>query len=140
MEEFLLYTIGKIYYLIDFGILPTAAIHFRYKQKNKTMINDKAKYKQFEHNDLLWLHESENLNHNETYTPFYGDVTELNTERTIIDLVGKETLSNIVSELMDLLETSVAIYEKNGDYAFGMFSSGWCQLMDNDLKVKGDYN
>jgi hypothetical protein len=24
--------IGKIYYLIDFGILPTVAIHFRYTQ------------------------------------------------------------------------------------------------------------
>lgn len=64
------------------------------------------------------------------YTPFYGDVTELNTERTILDTVGKEYLEILTSELMDLLDTSVAIYEKNGDYTYGVFNSGWCQLLD----------
>src|SRR6056297_1074797 len=61
----------------------------------------------------------------------YGDVTKLNTDRSILDTVGKETLKKIAKDTIDLLETSVAIYEKNGDYAFGMFSSGWCRLMDD---------
>ena len=47
-----------------------------------------------------------------------------------MDSVGTETLREIGKNAINLLETSVAIYEANGDYAFGMFSSGWCRLMD----------
>ena len=65
-----------------------------------------------------------------SYEPPYGDVTALNTCRVILDSVGKETLKEIAEDTIDLLETSVAIYEANGDYAFGMFSSGWCRFMD----------
>ncbi|MDZ7698915.1 MAG: PAS domain S-box protein [Deltaproteobacteria bacterium] len=65
-----------------------------------------------------------------SYEPPYGDVTALNTCRVILDSVGKETLKEIAEDTIDLLGTSVAVYEANGDYAFGMFSSGWCQLMD----------
>ncbi|WP_051958019.1 PAS domain-containing hybrid sensor histidine kinase/response regulator [Desulfobacter vibrioformis] len=67
---------------------------------------------------------------NEFYEPYYGDVTELNTCRLILDSVGKETLQKIAEDAINLLETSVAVYESNGDYAFGMFSSRWCRLMD----------
>lgn len=77
-----------------------------------------------------WLHEKENVQETALYIPFYGDVTELNIERTILDNVGKETLKSLTSELMDLLDTSVAIYERNGDYAYGVFNSGWCQILD----------
>ncbi len=66
----------------------------------------------------------------EGYQPPYGDVTALNTCRVIMDSVSKETLKRIAEDAIDLLETSVAIYERNGDYAFGMFSSGWCRLFD----------
>ncbi len=65
------------------------------------------------------------------YFPPYGDVTALNTRRVILDYVGKETLSQIAEDTIDLLDTSVAIYEENGDYAFGMFSSGWCRMFDS---------
>ncbi|MBU1535531.1 PAS domain-containing protein, partial [Myxococcota bacterium] len=64
------------------------------------------------------------------YAPPYGDVTELNTCGEILGSLGPETLSAIASQSIELLESSVAVYESNGDYAFGMFTSGWCQFMD----------
>jgi PAS domain S-box-containing protein len=82
--------------------------------------------------NLQWLVDEESSEKKEdhnTYSPFYGDVTDLNTDRTILDLVGKETMEVLCTDTMYLLDTSVSVYEKNGDYAFGMFVSGWCQLM-----------
>ena len=38
-----------------------------------------------ENKEMQWLHEK--IQQIEPYFPFYGDVTEFNTERTILDLV-----------------------------------------------------
>jgi PAS domain S-box-containing protein len=63
------------------------------------------------------------------HTP-YGDLTELNTTRLILDTVGKETLRLIAEDALTLINSSLAIYEADGDYALQMFSSSWCRMLD----------
>ncbi|NLV24326.1 MAG: GAF domain-containing protein [Deltaproteobacteria bacterium] len=62
--------------------------------------------------------------------PFYGDLTAHNEKGVILNRVGHRMLTDIVSDFLDLLETSAAIHEKNGDYALGMFTSEWCHFLD----------
>ncbi|MFO8022557.1 MAG: PAS domain S-box protein, partial [Perlabentimonas sp.] len=64
----------------------------------------------------------------------YGNLTLLNKGGLIKSSIDQSILHGIVNEYMILLETSSAIYEKNGDYAYGIFSSGWCQLMDQSSR------
>lgn len=67
---------------------------------------------------------------NEIQVPAYGDLTELNKNGLILTSVGRDVLTEIVNDYLSLLETSTAIYERDGNYALGIFSSGWCRFLD----------
>ncbi len=66
----------------------------------------------------------------ERWAPAYGDLTALNSSRLILDSLGSSLLSDIVGNFVDLLDTSCAVSEKNGDYALRVLSSDWCRFLD----------
>jgi Trm5-related predicted tRNA methylase len=47
--------------------------------------------------------------------PDYGDLTNFNTNGLILKNIDKDVLKDIVQDYLVLLDTSAAIYEKNGD-------------------------
>jgi two-component system, cell cycle sensor histidine kinase and response regulator CckA len=65
----------------------------------------------------------------ETQGQGYGDLSELNRDGIILKSTGRKQLENLTDYYLELLGTSSAIYEANGDYAFGIFTSGWCRML-----------
>jgi signal transduction histidine kinase len=53
----------------------------------------------------------------------YGDLTEINTELTVLHRVGKDLLINVAGDALHLIGTSGAVCEKNGDYASCLVAS-----------------
>jgi signal transduction histidine kinase len=79
----------------------------------------------------------------EARTPFkvpkpqpYGDLTELNTERTILRAVGKDLLANVAGDALHLIGTSGSVCERNGDYASCLVASDWCRFLDQASRTR----
>ena len=68
----------------------------------------------------------------------YGDLTELNTERTILRMVGKDLLANVAGDALHLIGTSGAVCEKNGDHASCLVASDWCRFLDQASRTRCD--
>jgi PAS domain S-box-containing protein len=79
---------------------------------------------------IAWMLSQKPAKTHDQYFPTYGDLRELNKQGLIINAVGKDQLVDIVSDYLDLLGTSAAIYERDGNYALGLFASDWCRMMD----------
>ncbi|OGQ94223.1 MAG: hypothetical protein A2521_05585 [Deltaproteobacteria bacterium RIFOXYD12_FULL_57_12] len=60
----------------------------------------------------------------------YGDLARINASHLLLDFVGTDLLAEIAEDYLQLMGTSGAIYEKNGDYALRILSSGWCGRLD----------
>lgn len=79
---------------------------------------------------IEWMLSKKTEGEKKAQTPHYGILSDMNTNGLILGSVGKNVLEDIANDSLRLLETSSAIYEKNGEYALGIFASGWCRFMD----------
>jgi signal transduction histidine kinase len=109
------YVLGSLF------VLATVAIRRLLAQRKRTQSELKA---------IGWLLR-------ESRAPFkvpelqpYGDLTEFNTDRTILRTVGKDLLINVAGDALHLIGTSGAVSEKNGDYASCLVASDWCRFLD----------
>lgn len=66
----------------------------------------------------------------------YGELTELNTERTILRTVGQDILINVTGDALHLIGTSGSVVEKNGDYASCLVASDWCRFLDHASRAR----
>lgn len=112
---------GRKYLVGSLLVLSALAIRMLLVQRKQTEAQLKA---------IAWLLR-------EGRTPFrvpevqpYGDLTELNRERTILHAVGKDLLNNVAGDALHLIGTSGAVCEKNGDYASCLVASDWCRFLD----------
>lgn len=65
------------------------------------------------------------------YLAALEDAAPRNRKGLILESVGRDVLLDLVTEHLDLLETSAAVFEETGDCALRLIASGWCRLLNN---------
>jgi PAS domain S-box-containing protein len=60
----------------------------------------------------------------------YGEISENQNNRKLLKYVGRDVLIDILADSLDLMETSAAVFEQNGDCDLHLFCSGWCRFLD----------
>jgi PAS domain S-box-containing protein len=55
----------------------------------------------------------------------------LDQNRNLMDTIGEDVLEDVVFDFLELLDTSAAVFEENGDIALWTFSSGWCKYLSH---------
>ncbi len=66
--------------------------------------------------------------------PYYGDITELNKDGSILCCVGKKMLELLANDIMELIDTSLQVFEKDGKSAYSVSYSQWCLLLDESSR------
>lgn len=87
---------------------------------------------------MRWLLEHDDTPPHDPPPSSYGDVTALNTDGEIKQSVPAESMHLMLQDCLALLDTSIAVYERNGDYAAGMFASQWCRMLDEASRRRCD--
>jgi PAS domain S-box-containing protein len=57
--------------------------------------------------------------------------SEIDQNRKLKNFIGEDVLEDVVSDFLELLDTSAAVFEENGDIALWTFSPGWCQYLSH---------
>ena len=63
-----------------------------------------------------------------------AQIEDEDAERVVLDALGKEVLTDIVGDFLDLVETSAVVYETNGALAFRRTISKWCTALDSSAE------
>ena len=100
------------------------------------MLLTQRKQAEAELQGIAWLHHEGRTAFKVPKAQPYGDLTELNTDRTILRTVGKDLLANVAGDALHLIGTSGSVCERNGHYASCLVASDWCRFLDQASRAR----
>jgi len=122
---------GRKYLIGSLMVLAALAIRMLLAQRKETEVELRA---------IAWLLREGRKPFRVPKPQPYGDLTELNTEQTILRTVGKDLLINVAGDALHLIGTSGTVCEKNGDHASCLVASDWCRFLDQASRARCETN